>query len=358
MNSSLTTIIIPSRNEANFISKTLDSIISQDFPGDNLEIIISDGMSDDGTREIIQDYQDKYSNIKIIDNPERIVPSGFNRALNLAGGQIIIRIDGHAEIDRNYVANCVTAMKEKNADCVGGATKHSAKRMVGKIVNMAQSSKFGVGGVAFREGVKIGEYVDTLAFGAYKREIFEKIGGYDEELIRNQDDEFNLRLTQSGGKIWLDPTIKSIYYPRNSLKKLFIQYFQYGFYKVRVMQKRRGFASWRHLVPGAFVLSLFGSVLLLPVYHFPFYVIFGSYVIANFTATLYELLKSKKAQMYSLISSFALLPITFFTLHFSYGLGFLCGLGFFWNKWNDREVKDYHFDREQFIKNTKILPDS
>ena len=144
-------IILPIRNESKFISKSLESILNQNFPLDSLEIIISDGMSDDGIREIIQGFQDIYPNIKIIDNPERIVPTGFNRALNLAGGQIIIRIDGHAEIDRNYVANCVTAMKEKNADCVGGATKHSAKRIVGKIVNMAQSSKFGVGGVAFRK---------------------------------------------------------------------------------------------------------------------------------------------------------------------------------------------------------------
>ena len=336
----------------------MDSIINQDYSIDNLEIIIVDGMSDDGTHDIVKNYQERYSNITLIDNPEKIVPTGFNRALSQAKGEIVIRIDGHSEVDLDFVENCIRLLEEKDSDCVGGATEHIADGAVGQAVKTAQSSKFGVGGVAFREDATEGKYVDTLAFGVYKREVFEKIGGYDEELVRNQDDEFNFRLIQNGGKIWLDPSIKSYYYPRNSLKKLFKQYFQYGFYKVRVMQKRRGFASWRHLVPGAFVLSLFGSVLLLPVYHFPFYVIFGSYVIANFTATLYELLKSKKAQMYSLISSFALLPITFFTLHFSYGLGFLCGLGFFWNKWNDREVKDYHFDREQFIKNTKILPDS
>ena len=350
-------IIIPIRNECNFISNALDSIINQDFSRYNLEIIIADGMSDDGTREIIQNYHDKYPNIKIIDNPGRIVPTGFNRALNVAKGEIIIRIDGHTLIDTDYIKNCVELIDKEGAMNVGGLINAKGTSYFDKIVSIATSSRFGIGNAQFHFS-KEGKWVDTVYLGTWKREVFEKIGGFDEELVRNQDDEFNFRLIQNGGKIWLDPSIKSVYYPRNSLKKLFKQYFQYGFYKVRVMQKRRGFASWRHLAPGAFVLSLFGSVLLLPVYHFPFYVIFGSYVIANFTATLYELLKSKKAQMYRLINSFALLPITFFTLHFSYGLGFLCGLGFFWNKWNDREVKDYHFDREQFIKNTKILPDS
>lgn len=372
-------IILPIRNESNFISNTLDSIINQEYPMDNLEIIIADGMSDDGTREILHIYQKKYSNIKLVDNPERIVPTGFNRALNQAKGDIIIRIDGHSEVDLDFVENRIRLLEEKDSDCVGGATEHIADNAVGQAVKTAQSSKFGVGGVAFREDATEGKYVDTLAFGVYKREVFEKIGGYDEELVRNQDDEFNFRLIQNGGKIWLDPSIKSVYYPRNSLKKLFKQYFQYGFYKVRVMQKRRAFASWRHLVPGVFVLALFVSVLTFPISHFPFYLILGSYLTANLSATIWEIFKlvtrykSQTTNHQLLVTSHqspvtthhspianhqspitaVLLPITFFTLHFSYGLGFLCGLVIFWNKWNDREVKDHHFDRDQFINRSE-----
>ena len=196
---------------------------------------------------------------------------------------------------------------------------------------------------------KKGRNVDTLAFGAYKREVFENLGGYDEELVRNQDDEFNFRLIQNGGKIWLDPSIKSTYYSRNSFIKLFKQYFQYGFYKIRLMQKRRGFASWRHLVPGIFVMSLLIGFFLFIIKIDPFFLfLVGTpYLLFSLIFTLLEIFKSPK-HVFSII----LLPLTFFILHFSYGLGFLLGTLWFWNKWNDRKVKDHHFDKEQFKLNT------
>ena len=353
-------IILPIRNEFDFISKTLDSIIEQDYPHATLEIIIADGMSDDGTRAIIEKYQENFHNIKIVDNPERIVPTGFNRALSEAKGEIIIRIDGHSAIDKNYIDNCIKLLKYKVADCVGGATKHIAIGKIGQVVNAVQSTMFGVGGVAFRTDVTTGKFVDTLAFGAYNRKVFELIGGYDEELIRNQDDEFNFRLIQNGGKIWLDPSIKSVYYPRNNFKQLFKQYFQYGFYKVRVIQKRGGVASWRHLVPGTFILCLALSLIinLTANIKWLFYLVLGSYCTANLIATSLEAFKQitnpkHRNINYSLISNIALLPVTFLTIHFSYGLSFLIGLVYFWNRWSDRAVRDSHFDREEFIKNSK-----
>lgn len=351
-------IILPIRNEFKFISKTLDSIINQNYPKDGFEIIIADGMSSDGTRKIIHNYQNIYPNIIIIDNPELAVPSGFNLALNESIGEVIIRIDGHSEVHKDYIKNCIKLINSVDADCVGGPTKHIAEGIFGRLINIAQSSRFGVGGVTFRKDAKIGEYVDTLAFGAYKRDVFEKIGGYDEELIRNQDDEFNFRLIQSGGKIWLDPLIKSAYYPRNNLKKLFIQYFQYGFYKVRVIQKRRSIASWRHLIPGVFVISLLVAVLIIRISHLPFYIIWGSYIATNFVATfmsLFNSVNSKPNQKINLSTSIHIshifLPIVFFILHFSYGLGFIVGLIKLWNKWGDSEVKDYKFNSEIFTKN-------
>ena len=340
------TFILPIRNEEHFITKTLDSILSQS--DDNVEIIIADGLSTDGIREIIQSFQESNHNIQLIDNPEKIVSTGFNRALTMAKGDIIIRVDGHSEIAPNYINRCITQLQNINADCVGGATDHIALGVIGQSINLGQSSKFGAGGVPFREGVDKGRYVDTLAFGAYKREVFEKFGGYDEELVRNQDDEFNFRLIQNGGEIWLDPSIKSKYFARNSFIKLFKQYFQYGFYKIRVMQKRRAFASWRHLVPGIFVLSLFVGLFLCFINNSPTLItIIGvPYVLLSLIFSIAELFKSPK-HVFSII----FLPFTYFILHFSYGLGFLLGILYYWNKWNNTEVKDAHFDKVLFLEN-------
>ena len=205
-----------------------------------------------------------------------------------------------------------------------------------------------MGGVAFRQGLTGGEFVDTLAFGAYKREVLEELGGYDEELVRNQDDEFNFRLIQNGGKIWLDPSINSKYFPRTSFVKLFKQYFQYGFYKIRVMQKRRGIASLRHLVPALFIIAII-TVLIYSLYGItiPAILLGASYTALMIISIFIELLKTPKN-----ILSIFLLPITFFILHFSYGIGFLSGMIYFFNKWNDTNLIDSHFNRDTFNENT------
>ncbi len=340
-------IILPIRNEIQFIEKTIESILSQGS-NEDIEIIIADGMSNDGTRDKLSKMQKGNPNIRVIDNPEQIVSTGFNRALTQANGNIIIRVDGHSEIHPSFMETCISILKEKKVACVGGPTEHIATGYIGESINLAQSSYFGVGGVQFRRKVDAGQWVDTLAFGAYKRSVFEKIGGYDEELVRNQDDEFNFRLIQNGGKIWLDPSIKSKYFPRNSYLALFKQYFQYGFYKIRVMQKRRGFASWRHLVPGLFVLSLCLSSYLYLSNENPILLklIGVPYVLLGVLFTGKECFNSPKSYV-----SIFLLPLTFFILHFSYGLGFILGSIYYWNKWTDRDVKDSHFDKESFLNN-------
>jgi succinoglycan biosynthesis protein ExoA len=344
-------LILPIRNEVQSIEKTLQSIFSQTIDGD-FEIIIADGNSSDGTREILKNLQINNPNIILIDNPEKIVSTGFNRALNESKGGIIIRVDGHCEIAPDYIQKCLECLEKINADCVGGATEHVASGLVGKSIKLAQSSFFGVGGVSFRKKAEEGEFVDTLAFGAYKREVFDQLGGYDEELVRNQDDEFNLRLIQNGGKIWLDPSIKSSYYPRDSFTKLFKQYFQYGLYKIRVMQKRRGIASWRHVVPGLFVLGLLTSLSIYFIYgnNIPILSLCLPYLSFSLFATILELIKSP----FNLLSVM-MLPLAFYILHISYGLGFLLGLVYFWDKWGDIKIKDDHFDRELFTKNGNII---
>ena len=191
-----------------------------------------------------------------------------------------------------------------------------------------------------------GKYVETLAFGAYKRDVFNRLGGYDEELVRNQDDEFNFRLVQSGGKIWLDPLIQSLYYPRTSLSKLLNQYFFYGFFKVRVVQKRKGFASYRHVIPLLFILSLFVTY-----YYYlkcnveiPFLIISLSYISLMILASIDKFLRNLNNWKSTLM-----LPLVFATMHFAYGIGSILGLGNFVLKWTDTEIKDSYFDKTTFI---------
>ena len=341
----IVSVILPIRNELLYIKRTINSIIDQTFDGE-IEIIVADGMSQDGTREKVKLLQKIHKNIYLIDNPQKIVSTGFNKALNVAKGDMILRVDGHSKLKPNYIKNSLAIISKMNADCVGGPIKHVANGVIGESIIIAQSSKYGNGGARFRMKLKKGEYVDTLAFGCYKREVFRDIGGYDEELKKNQDDEFNFRLIQNGGSIWLDPTIKSIYYSRNSLFKFFNQYFKYGLYKIRVIQKRKGIASFRQLVPPTFVLTIFSGVIS--------HIFFNNTILLNLVVISYILfclfsawisfIKINKPAIFPIL----LLPLTLLTMHFSYGFGFLFGSFKFVCKWNDSELKNKHFQKETF----------
>lgn len=333
----LVTVVMPIRNEGNYIEKSLGAVLHQDYPSEKMEIIIADGMSTDNTRDIIRTMQAQYS-LTLIDNPSKYVPAGLNRAIRLAKGEVIIRVDGHCELASDYVRRCVTYLDgHPDVDCVGGALVTVGETLVARTIAVAMSSPFGVGGVAFRTGSQKGRLVDTLAFGAYRRDVFDKIGLFDEELVRNQDDEFNVRLTQTGGLIWLDPDITSTYYSRAGFKGLWKQYFQYGFYKVRVMQKRGTIPSWRHLVPSAFVGGLFLSMVLALITKQPLWLLLaaGPYAFANSIASL---LTARKNMV-----MLPILPIAFLILHLSYGLGFLGGL-WCWRK--------HYFERDRYGKST------
>jgi len=340
------TIIIPVRNEKEKISGTLNSILSQSYNGE-IEIIIADGMSNDGTRETINNYTEDYSYIYLIDNPEKIVSTGFNRALTISKGGVIIRIDGHAEAGEDFIINNIKKLNNIDADCVGGLINHSSRTIVGNYISIAQSSKFGTGGASFRTGIKVGRFVDTLAFGAYKRDAFLRNGGYDEELIRNQDEEFNFRLIQNGGKIWIDPSINSIYYVRDSISKFFKQYYYYGFFKVRVIQKTKDLISWRHIVPTLFVLAIVFSSFMIYFYKltWPTITVFGAYFTTSIIFTLYESMRRNCKPL-------VLLPFVYLLMHISYGIGFIFGLFYFLNKWGNTRLVDNHFDKQKFIENS------
>lgn len=321
----LVTVIMPVRNEGAFIERSLGSVLDQDYPASCLEVVVVDGRSEDDTRDriarIAADAANRGIEVTLLDNPRRTVPSAFNIALAASRGSVIVRVDGHCEIARDYVRRCVEALESTGADNVGGLQVAMSDAYVGRAIATATSSPFGIGPGRFHYATEPG-WVDTVYLGAYRRDVFDRIGGFDEELVRNQDDEFNFRLLQSGGKIWLDPAIRSVYHPRDSLKRLWRQYFEYGVYKVRVMQKRGGVAHPRHLVPLAFVLALVGGALLSVITRRPGWLlaVAGPYALGDAIASVVS------ARRASRLDLMLILPLVFAILHVAYGTGWLVGL--------------------------------
>ncbi|MGH7494855.1 MAG: glycosyltransferase family 2 protein [bacterium] len=323
-------VICPIRNEERHIATCLHSILNQDYARTRMEILVVDGMSEDGTRNLVRELAAQEGRIKLLDNPGRIVPAAMNIGIKQARGEIIVRVDGHALIAENYLRSCVRHLSATGAACVGGPITSSHSTYVGRAIALAMSFPFGVGNSRFRTSGFSG-YVDTLAFGAYRREVFDRIGLFDEELVRCQDDELNYRLRKLGGAIYMTPEIRSTYFPRASLGKLWRQYFQYGCWKVRVLQKHTRMMQPRQFVPGAFVCGLMLSPLS-SVFVEPAWLLcagmLGTYLTANLLASLY--LAHKRG-----LSYLPLLPVVFILLHFSYGLGFLKGLCKFAGRWRE-----------------------
>src|ERR1700693_2152273 len=247
-------IVVPCRNEAKAIDAFLNSLLNQEMGDINWEAIIADGMSDDGTRRVLEQFSKEHRQIRIIDNPSRIVSTGLNACIRAAAGDIILRMDVHTEYKADYVRRCVEVLRKTNAANVGGACIAVQTGYVGRAIAAAFHSPFAVGGARWHQPTYEGP-VDTVHLGCWRREVLEQIGYFDETLVRTQDDELNFRLTRAGGTIWQSPDIVSWYHPRSSLRALFRQYFQYGYWKVAVIRKHRLPASWRHLVPGVFVLA-------------------------------------------------------------------------------------------------------
>jgi cellulose synthase/poly-beta-1,6-N-acetylglucosamine synthase-like glycosyltransferase len=327
-------LLLPIRNEAAYIEQGLLAILAQDYPANSMEILIADGMSTDNTRSLIRDFAVLHPQLQIyiLDNPGEIVPTGINIALRQAKGEIIIRVDGHTLIAPDYVRQCVEALQRTHADNVGGKMNAIGSNPFGKAVALATSTPFGIGGGRFHYS-DTEEWVDTVYMGAWPRRVFDEIGLFDEELVRDQDDEFNYRLRENGGRILLSPAIRSEYTVRSTPSALWRQYFQYGYWKVRVLQKHHRQMSLRQFVPPVFVLALIGSAflalssilrplsLVIPLF----------YLVANLGASF--LTASKRRW-----GAFPLLPIIFAILHLSYGLGFLVGLVRFANRWGDKQT--------------------
>ncbi len=328
MNQPRVSVVMPIRNEADHIGASLRCVLEQDYPKELIEVFVIDGMSTDDTREIVQSVATTNSRVHLIDNPGRIVPKGLNRAMPDTTGDVIVRVDGHCEIASDYVSRCVEHLQRKDVDGVGGPIETIGETWMSRAIAAAMSSSFGVGGSAFRVLKDQTMLVDTIAFPAYTRAAIELAGPYDEELVRNQDDEYNYRLRKLGAKLLLASDVRSRYFSRASLRKLWKQYLQYGFWKVRVMQKHPRQMRARQFVPPLFVGALMLATLLavwLPGGWKGLAALTVMYAFANLLASWF-VARDDRRQMF-------VMPVILVTLHVAYGTGFLGGLLWFADRW-------------------------
>lgn len=315
-------VICPIYNEEKHIAACLDSILRQDFPKEELEVLLVDGMSTDRTREIVQQYTAQYPFIFLLDNPKRIVPTGLNIGIRVAQGEVIIRLDAHAIYPDNYFSALVDKLFALNADNVGGLcrTLPAKDTPMCEAIAAALSSPFGMGDSHFRIGTNKEMQVDTVPFGCFRREVFDKIGYFDEELVRNQDDEFNGRIIKFGGHIYLIPSVVIDYYGRDSIGKVSKMFYQYGLFKPLVNKKLGNPASVRQFFPFFFVLGLIIGLILSLVSTFFRILYIAVLALYIFLAAYYSIRQVKGLKRIFLLIG------TFFVIHVSYGWGYLRGM--------------------------------
>jgi len=321
-------LVMPLRQEEQHIAQCLESLLLTTFPVSHLELIIVDGQSTDATPQLIRSFAEKVSfPVRILENPKKIVPTAMNIGIKAAQAPYVIRLDAHTQYDQNYITQCFLLLESGIASNVGGAMRPLAQGFISHLVALATTSFAGIGNSSFHFTETEG-FVDTVYLGAFVKKDLIEVGMYDEELVRNQDDELNLRLIRAGKKIFISPLILSSYTPRSSLIKLAVQYYQYGFWKVRVIQKHKYLVSLRHLAPTLLLLGLstsLGGALFFPQNLIFFLYLPGLYIFFLIFGSLHSLFRFKD------IYSLALAPV-YMCLHFSYGLGFLKGLVYWYSK--------------------------
>ncbi len=314
-------VIMPMFNEEKTADACVRSILEQDYPSDRMEVLVIDGASSDRSAEIVRALQKHHSNLRLVHNPKRLTVTSLNLGLREARGEIYVRMDSHSDMSSDYVRTCVETLQSTGADNVGGLMRAVGVTPQGEAIALATGSRFGVGGARFHFATEP-QYVDTVYLGCYRMEAIRALGGYDEEMIINEDDELNFRLTRQGGKVFLSPDIRSSYQCRSSLRALWKQYFRYGKWKVRLMQKHRRVPSFRHLVPGGFAATVLAGLLLWPLTPVGGWLLLAAllpYAVINLTFS--TLLAARNGWKH-----WPLLPATFFTAHMAYGIGFLMGL--------------------------------
>lgn len=314
-------VVLPVRNEEKYIEKCIRSILEQDFDKNNMEVLFVDGASEDKTCEIIKGYMQQYPFIKLLQNPQKTVQYALNIGIKNATGEYIVRMDAHSEYAPDYISKCLYYLKKTGAANVGGPMVARGKTPTQKAIAAAYHSPFALGGGKFHNENFEG-YADTVYLGSFKRETIMEYGLYDERFPRSEDDELNFRITKNGGKVYINPEIKSVYYPRASLSDLFYQYYEYGVWKVAVIKKHKKPARISHLIPVAFVLFLvLGSILraLHPLLTLGYLTVLALYL----SLDIFFSFANEKAENWGTRLRLLLIhPI----LHISYGFGFLVGI--------------------------------
>jgi len=318
-------IIVPCRNEAQHVGRCLESVLDGDYPPDRMEVLVVDGRSDDRTREIVAAYAARYPTVRLLDNPKQITPVALNLGVRAAQGDLVMRMDAHVVYPRDYVSRLVEALDESGADCVGGVieTLPADETPIARAIALGLSHPFGVGNAYFRIGSRQRRWADAVSFGCYRREVFDRIGLFDEDLVRNQDDEFDLRLFKHGGRILLVPEVVCSYYARRTLRQLGRMFYQYGYFKPLVAKKLGKIMTARQLAPALLLAALAATGLLglaWPVARVAFAAIAGAYTVAVLSCSVRAALRHGARCGLGLAAVFVV-------LHGSYGLGFLRGVG-------------------------------
>ena len=313
-------IIMPVRNEGPFLKRAIKSILVAGRAVESFEVIVVDGMSDDDTRSVVEELRQEDDRILLLENPSRTVPHAMNIGIRAASSDVIVRVDGHAEVYPDFLEKSLSVLAaHPECACVGGPLESVDLDEGSAAISLAMGSRFGVGNARFRTGGEEG-YVDTLAFGAYRTSDLYAVGLFDEDLVRNQDDELNFRLTSAGRKIWFTPDIRSRYFVRSSLPKLYRQYFQYGYWKVYVNRKHGQFTNLRQLVPPLLVVSIALLALSAP-FVAAARVLLAVELFAYLAAAFFfaSRLTTETRVQFAVVKAFI-------TLHMSYGLGYLAGV--------------------------------
>lgn len=316
-------VIVPCFNEVDTIGSLLSAIAGQDFPMDDLEIVIADGMSDDGTRGVIESYAAEHPqiSIRLVDNHERIIPAGLNKAIEVSNGDYVIRLDAHSRPNPDYISRCVRILESSDVANVGGAweIEPGGEGCFARGIAAAAAHPLGAGGARYRVGGPPGR-VETVPFGAFKRSWMERVGRFDETLLTNEDYEYNVRIRDLGGEIFFDPSVRSVYLARNSLTALARQYTRYGFWKAQMLRSHPGSIRLRQIVPPLFIGSL---LILLPMA----IISAAARVLLAFELALYfgvliasGVIEAFKRRRLSVVASF---PLAVAVIHFSWGGAFL-----------------------------------
>lgn len=316
----LVSVILAVRNERAFIASCVGAVLAQDYPAEAMEIIIADGASDDGTPDIIHSLPGAAERVRLISNPQRIQAAGLNNAIRHARGDIIVRVDGHTIIAPDYVRRCVALLAETGAANVGGRMIPVGVTPMGKAIAVAGRSIFAVP-TAFRVSARA-QFTDTVYMGAWTRSTLTSVGGFDEQLLANEDYELNYRIRRTGGRIYLSPALVSSYYCRQTLGSLARQYFRYGEGKAQMLKKHPASLRWRQLVPPVFVVVLLAFSILSVVSQVSRLLVSTMLAVYAALAAVFSVAAVARSGRMLLLR----LPLVYATMHITWGMGFWFGL--------------------------------